>query len=241
MEYADLTRRDKNPLKRLVQRRRLADAISLIPLEIHPHTIVDFGAGDGELCRQLAERYRDATIVCYEPAPRLREEASRILGSIPNVVIAAGIEELDEKRCDVLFCLEVFEHLPAAQTIEAIEAIERLLAENGVGIIGVPIEVYAPALFKGLFRMSRRRGHFDAQLGNILKATIGAVPRNRPVAEIGPGLPYHKHHLGFDFRMLRKQLEEYFEIVDTRYSPLGVFGSWFNSEVSYVVRRNLAG
>ena len=45
MSYADLTRRDANPVKRWLQSRRLEDALRLIPSDAQ--TVVDFGGGDG--------------------------------------------------------------------------------------------------------------------------------------------------------------------------------------------------
>jgi hypothetical protein len=69
----------------------------------------------------------------------------------------------------------------------AIAAIHRLLKPAGIAVIGVPHELFLPALFKGLFRASRRYGEFDAIPGNIFKALTGRPPLQRPVAEIHPG------------------------------------------------------
>jgi SAM-dependent methyltransferase len=240
MAYADITRNDRNPLKRYVQRRRLADALQLVPATLDPRTVVDFGAGDGALCQLLALSFARARILCFEPSSTLRAEAVENLRDILNVSIIANLDELPHKHCDLLFCLEVFEHLPAPQTVEAIRAIKSILSEEGMAVIGVPIELFWPALVKGLFRMARRHGEYDAGIANIVRATAGVPPRDRPVAEIAPGLPYHFHHLGFDHRCLRAQLEAEFEIVRTRCSPCRWLGAWGNLEIYYLLKKRPA-
>ena len=237
MTYRDITRNDKNPIKRLVQRRRLADALSLVGSDARPRTIIDFGAGDGELCKRLAARFRGARILCYEPVAWLRAEAAALVADTASVVIASRLDQLPAGEGDLVFCMEVFEHLPPRQTAEAIDAIDRVLADEGLAVIGVPLEVFAPALLKGLFRMARRYGEFDAVAGNVVLAVLGNPPGDRPVAEIAPGLPYHFHHLGFDHRRLRGQLEERFAILRTAGSPFRLLGTWLNSEVYYVLRK----
>jgi trans-aconitate methyltransferase len=237
MSYADITRNDKSFVKRFVQRRRLADAFSLIPKNINPRTIIDFGAADGELCRQLASRFPEARIFCYEPAISLRQEAVALLKDIPSVVIAATVDELPQGEGDLLFCMEVFEHLPVQQTTDALTAIHKLLSKEGAALLGVPVEVFLPALFKGLFRMTRRYSAFDANLKNILLATCGFPPRERPVEEITEGAPYHFQHLGFDYRRFRQQLEEYFTIRRIVGSPAKFLPPWLNSELYFVLQK----
>jgi SAM-dependent methyltransferase len=237
MPYADITRNDRNPVKRFLQRRRLADALSLVQSSVPPRTIIDFGAGDGELCRLLAGRFPESKIVCYEPTPSLRQEAAVLLSDVSSVVICASVDELSFAEADLLFCLEVFEHLPARQTEEALAAIRRLLAPDGIAVIGVPVEVHAPAIAKGLFRMTRRYGDFDANAKNILRAAAGRPPGGRPVIELSDGAPYHQPHLGFDHRRLRRQLDEHFAILRTVGSPAKHLPAWLNSEVYFVVRK----
>jgi SAM-dependent methyltransferase len=237
MAYADITRNDKNAIKRFLQRRRLCDALSLLRDRPRPQNIVDFGGGDGELCRRLAVRFPEAHIVCYEPSPSLREEAASVLQSSHTIVMASDLNQLPEGQSDLLFCMEVFEHLPPRQTAEALEAIHHVLADDGIAIIGVPLELFAPALLKGLFRMTRRYGAFDASARHVVGAALGILPRQRPVAEIVPGLPYYAYHLGFDHGRFREQLEEQFQVLQTAGSPVRWLRTWLNSEVYYVVQK----
>ena len=229
--YSDITVRDRNSVKSYLQRRRLRDALSVLDSLDGDFAgeLLDFGAGSGELTRIVAERFPRASVYCYEPAPDLLEEARRNLSGLENVVLVPSLEKLEGKKFRYVFCLEVFEHLPRRETARAIKAIRRLLGREGAAVVGVPNELFLPALVKGLFRMTRRYGAFDARPGNVLRAAVGRPPERRPVREITPGLPYHFHHTGFDHRALRRTLSETFEVERQFASPIG--GELLGTEV----------
>lgn len=199
--YAGLTRNDPNPVKRWLQRRRLDDALRAAePTE--PLCIVDYGGGDGALTAMAAERWPDAELICFEPAPQLAAEARALLAGVEQAEVLEATAGIADGTADLIFCCEVFEHLPEAQTQAALAEIARILMPGGRVVIGVPVEIGPPALLKGLFRMVRRPGAFDARPGHVLGAAMGKPPRARPEEEIAPGLPYFPHHMGFDYRAL---------------------------------------
>jgi 2-polyprenyl-3-methyl-5-hydroxy-6-metoxy-1,4-benzoquinol methylase len=236
MRYSKKTTNDKNLLKRFVQRRRLADALSTLR-HLDPGfsgRLLDFGAGGGELTGMLARRFPASNVVCYEPAPGLFEEAREDLAGLSNVEFAPTFEELKGRRFEYAFCLEVFEHLPPRQTGQAIRRLNRLLAPGGTLVVGVPNELFVPALAKGVFRMTRRYGAFDARPANVLKAALGRPPKTRPVQRIARGLPYHMAHTGFDHRRLEKGLSETFEPMRSFGSPIDA-APWLLSSEIYLV------
>src|SRR5215210_7518295 len=190
MSYSGITVHDKNPIKRYLQRRRLRDALSPLGAlgERFAGRFLDFGAGNGELTKAIAQRFPRAKVFCYEPAPDLLEEARQNLSGLDNVVLVSSLEELKGLTFRYVFCLEVFEHLPSRETVRAIRAIKRLLANRGIAVVGVPNELFLPALLKGLFRMKGRYGAYDARFGNVFRAAIGRPPDKRPVREIAHGL-----------------------------------------------------
>lgn len=133
MNYTDQTIRDKNPIKRFLQRRRLTDALRVLR-HLDPGysgSVLDFGAGNGELSRLVAGRFPNAKIVCYEPAPKLFEEARRNLSGTRNVVFAQSFEDIRRMRFEHAFCLEVFEHLPPRESQQAINRLNKLLVTGG--------------------------------------------------------------------------------------------------------------
>ena len=237
MAYADITVDDPNRVKRWIQRQRFRDALKVLE-RIPPGTpvdILDFGGGDGELLKQCLRAHPRLRACLYEPTPRLRREAETKLASHP-VEIVDDLRDLEGRRFDFVFCLEVFEHLPEIETTRAITDIHRLLKPGGLAVLGVPHELFLPALIKGMFRMVRRFGAFDAHPLNILRASLGRPPTPRPVKEIAPGFSYHFHHVGFDHRELESLLARRFEIVSRWFSPARALGPVLNSEVYYLLR-----
>jgi SAM-dependent methyltransferase len=230
--YARKTFSDSNPVKRYFQRTRLRDALRLVENDPAPERVIDFGAGNGELCKSLAGVFPQAAIVCYEPHPDLLAQARDNLADAGNVLCTA---EIPREPADLVFCLEVFEHLPERETGQVTGHLAGLLRDGGRAIVGVPIEVGIPALYKGLFRMARRFGDHDARPGNILSAVLGEPPRERPIVELLPGSGYHLHHLGFDHRAFRKHLDRDFQILAVAASPFPSLGAGVNSELLFVV------
>ena len=159
MAYADITIRDRNPIKRWVQRRRFSDALKVLRgAQLGDRLcVLDFGAGDGELVRQMASTAAIEAWV-FEPTPSLLAEAREKLSPIDSVVFLTSLDSVESDTFDYVFCLEVFEHLPEKETAEAIAEIHRLLKSDGLAVVAVPHELFLPAMLKGLFRMSRRYG-----------------------------------------------------------------------------------
>lgn len=232
MSYANATTNDPNPVKRWIQRRRFVDSLRVFTrFQPRPSaTILDFGGGIGDLLRVIHDFSPALDCCLYEPIPVLAEQAKAHLRDLPQIEITLQLGLQHWHKFDYVFCLEVFEHLPPTQTTEVIELLRRVVKPEGVIIVSVPHEIYLPAMAKGLFRMARRYGSFDARWGNMLACTMGSPPTERPIAELAPGYPFHPHHLGFDFRALERRLRTSFQVVETWFSPLPLLGPVLNSE-----------
>jgi SAM-dependent methyltransferase len=233
--YADKTFSDRNPLKRYLQQRRLRDAMALVQGLADPAVVVDFGAGNGEFCKYLVTRFPAAQVFCFEPHPGLLQQARENLAAHASVSFHSEFEELPIGQADLVFCLEVFEHLPTAESAQALARMVSLLGGTGHAVIGVPVEIGLPALYKGVFRMARRYGAFDARLGNVLGSSLGRPPAERPVVELMPGSYYHLHHLGFDHRSFRLHLEPHFRLIRQSTSPMPLGGTWLNAELNLLL------
>lgn len=238
MSYSEITFGDKNPVKRWLQRRRLVSALAAAGRpDPPPSQVCDFGAGNGELCKLLVKRFPRAGIICYEPEAGLLDEARENLAGLPGIDLCPDMGHLEKASVDLLFCLEVFEHLPPAETAAALQRIADLLKPGGKTVIGVPVEIGIPALYKGLFRMVRRFGAFDADPGNILLCLAGNPPKHRPAAELGPGLNYYFEHLGFDYRRLMVQLGRYFKRPSITASPFPFLGPRLMPEIYFTLEK----
>ncbi len=239
MKYADITFNDRNPVKRRLQRIRLDHALKV--LEELPDDfagrVLDFGAGNGELSRQIARRFPRAIVIAYEPVPDLNQEAREHLEEVPQVQVVASLKEFSRESFDLIFALEVFEHLPDGPFDEALEQVTRLAQTGASLVFGVPNELFLPALVKGLFRMTRRFGEVDAVPGNILRASLGKPPTARPVKEIAPGLPYIVRHMGFDYRRFREELARRFRVWKIYGSPFPFLPPALNFEVYFLCQK----
>jgi SAM-dependent methyltransferase len=237
MKYSDITINDPNPIKRFIQKRRFVDALSLFPTHINPNVILDFGGGNGQLSLQLLNKFSDKKIICYEPVPILMKEAEDNLKGKGGIRLIDSIKKITAASVDLVYCLEVLEHLPENETQKVISDIYSILKNNGVAIFGVPNELYFAALYKGIFRIMRRYGKFDACIKNVLKCIIGRPPEERPVGEIARGLAYHFYHLGYDYRCLPSLLAGRFKILDCIPSPIRILGCYINPEIYYIVQK----
>lgn len=189
------------------------------------------------MCKFLLEHFPEARVICYEPAPQLLDEARENLKEFSNVEFFQHVCDVEIESVDLLFCLEVFEHLPLKETQDVIHEIENLLKHDGMLIVGVPVEIGIPALYKGIFRMIRRYGAFDANLKNVLSSVIGYPPKNRPSGDIAPGFRFHFEHTGFDFRTLKRTLGEYFTLVSITTSPFPKLGAWLMPEIYFTTQK----
>lgn len=242
VNYADITTNDRNPVKRWLQNRRLAHGLRLLRdlQSDFKGRVLDYGAGNGELARRLSQKFPRAEFVCFEPSAGYHEQVVDNISGCPNVRAANRINELEIHSFDIVFCLEVLEHLPERETREVFDNMSRLLKAGGRLIIGVPNEIYLAGLVKGIFRMTRRYGDYDARIGNILKSAFGRPPLDRPVAELDRGLRYIFRHTGFDYRRLQRMLAADFDITEIYGSPLSGWPLFFNSEVYFMCRNTAA-
>ncbi len=237
MAYSDITFKDKNRIKRWLQQRRLVVATRIADGRFSPQCVLDFGAGNGELCKLIALKFPRAKIICYEPTQSLMEEAKENLADLPQVHFCADVAKIADGSVELIFCLEVFEHLPKMETENALGQFKRLLSSYGRAVIGVPIEIGIPALYKGIFRMSRRFGAFDATIKNVVLATLCFPPKERPLLEIAPGLAFHHKHMGFDYRIFQALLHMRFRLQKVTTSPFSIFGTYLNPEVNFLVQK----
>lgn len=235
MSYADITVNDPNPVKRYLQQRRLDDALRMVREDLTSDTkVIDLGGGDGYLVKRVLSIAPGARAVCYEPADSLRAQAEETLRTFPSAYVTSVID--DEERYDLVFCCEVFEHLPAPQTEDLIAVIRRKLAPGGTAIVGVPNEIHLMALLKGMFRMARRYGEYDAVPSRVFRAAIGRPDFARREANLD-GLPYYYEHIGFDYRALEASLHTELTVSTVYGSPLPFLPKALASEIYFVCRK----
>jgi len=243
MKYSELTINDPNFIKRFLQRYRFKTAISLFDKYVakKPKHILDYGAGSAQLIKELIEKIKQENkYYVYEPTKYLMDEAKDNLVDLNynEIHFFDNSNFIKSNEIDVLFCLEVFEHLPKEEINNVISDIKKLITQDGIAIIGVPIEIGIPALYKGIFRMTRRYGEYDACIRNVVLSLLYSPPSNRPTREITDGFKYHRHHVGFDLRTLFDKFNKEFTIIDMRSSPFSFLGRFINPEYYFVLKKS---
>ncbi len=239
INYADITFNDRNPIKRKLQRIRLWHSLSIlknVPRNF-TSTLLDFGSGDATLCTQIATLWPKFQIFSYEPTPELREQALLNIHNFNNIYIIDSLDSLKKKTFDYIFCLEVLEHLSIQEIEKVLRHIYELSHSKTFIVIGIPNEIYLSALIKGIFRMTRRFGDVDAIPSNILKATIGKPPLDRPIGNISKGLPYIFRHMGFDHRKIKTILKKRFHIHHFYGSPFPYLSDVTNFELYFICQK----
>ena len=237
--YANVTINDKNIFKRNLQKTRYRHALLALK-ELSPSfsgNILDYGCGNGQLCKYISESFPVADLTMYEPASELREEAAGNLKDYLQIRITDSISNISASFFDVIFCLAVFEHILEDRYCVMLNDFNKLLKSDGLLVIGVPVEVHLPALFKGVFRMGRRYGAYDANIKNVFRCVIGKPPGNRPISNIDVSLPYYFDHLGFNERIFRNELIKHFKIYRIYGSPLPFLWVGLNFEKYYLCKK----
>jgi SAM-dependent methyltransferase len=239
--YADITTEDPNAVKRWLQNRRLDDALWRVEVRSgsgFAGRMLDFGGGDGALCRRFLTRFPAATAISFDPSATMLEQAAERAGRSP-VLLTGSTASIDSASIDLITCCEVFEHLPATQVDEALSEISRLLSATGTLVLGVPNELYLMALAKGVFRMSRRNGQYDARWDTVLPAAKGHPRADRPELDLD-GYPFIFPHTGFDYRTTVADLRNHgFRVEATHGSPIRRGPHLVHSELYFVCRKVL--
>jgi hypothetical protein len=137
---------------------------------------------------------------------------------------ASDLAFLRQRRFDVSICLETLEHIPPEDVDDYLSLLATITTD--VLVVTVPIEFGPVFLAKHLAkRMSRKlSGEEDRSysLSEIMFATLGMTSRVR-----------RGEHKGFDYRWLRKKLEQFFIVRELQGTPFRLLG-WLNFGMGFV-------
>ena len=112
-------------------------------------------------------------ISAYEPLIGRYDEVKLNISSYKNMNVYHKYDEIG-KRYEVIFCMEVFEHLNKKLTVDALQNnISNLLTKNGVCIVSVPIETGIGGFLKNIIRVIIGQTHSGLTFKNIFKILLG--------------------------------------------------------------------
>lgn len=226
-------------------RRRFETALALVAAGAG-RPLLDYGCGDGTFLALAHERFPDS--VGLEVDPGLVRACTDRFGHLGGLrfMLASEADALEAGRFGVILCTEVLEHCPADAVDAALARMRRLVAAAGRVVISVPVETGLPLVVKQAARAIaarrvssdyRHRERYGAREFLRMLAPGDRVVVDRPVyeTEFESGIPNRYHgHKGFNWRAMRKRVNENFRVVETRFSPVTGLGAQFASQAWFV-------
>jgi hypothetical protein len=247
--YAEQTHNNPYWLIRYPHRKRAALALSALLAE-RPNSLLDYGAGDGHLITEMmsASRGFPERIVAYEPIADMREHLKQQLSRMGSetVELVATVDEAlaiaPNGGYDAIGCLGVLEHMGLRQRRVFVELVMRGLSSRGRCVIDVPVEIGISLLIKEFGRRTLK-GRPNLYRGRELVMAVAGARVEDPHRFEDPGPSWIQNHRGFDYRLLRRELEQDLEFIHTKCSPFPQLPPWLcNQEVLWTVRpRNQVG
>jgi 2-polyprenyl-3-methyl-5-hydroxy-6-metoxy-1,4-benzoquinol methylase len=230
MKPAEWTTGNRSVLKRFTHAARFKKAVELVAPR-NGDRILDYGCSDGYFLELLNGAGAKIRAYGYDPlwsdykVNKIPTDATR------GIRFTDDLSVYDNESFDKIACLEVLEHLEAPSLDEALADFGRLLAESGIAIISVPVEVGPASLLKNCARIILNQAHENTTPATVARSFLGL-----PVARRGDG-SYILSHVGFDFRGLECKFAAMgFDIVNRTFSPFSYLGRFLNSQVFYVLR-----
>jgi 2-polyprenyl-3-methyl-5-hydroxy-6-metoxy-1,4-benzoquinol methylase len=208
--------------------------------------LLDYGCGDGTFIALTHGTF--GTVIGADIDAAQLEECRRRLGDLSGVSFVRTAElggAAHSGAYDVVTCMEVLEHCLDAERVRVLDDLRRLLAEGGLIVISVPIEVGPALLGKQFFRaVAAWRGHGDYQYREtyspreLAAAALGGshLTRAEYSVETPAGPVRYCGHKGFDWRVLEQEIRQRFTVECRLFTPLGPLGPWLNSQVWFVCR-----
>lgn len=214
--------------------------------EIGGRRLLDYGCGDGTFLSLMMSQIDPDGIqeaVGAEVGMDQISDCRRRLGTLDGVSFV-GISDLDRaefsQAFDMVVCTEVLEHVVDRE--EALNRLKRVLAPSGHLIISVPVETGFPLLIKQTARrIAGWRGLGDYpgmspySWGELLRSFFAANKQHmiRPIHGVPEGRPFHDHK-GFNWKVLKAEVELNFEIQRMLTSPLSLGGTQLASQVWFL-------
>lgn len=206
--------------------------------------LVDYGCGDGTFVAMVHGAFRES--VGLDVDPKQIDEAAARLGHLPGVRFALTAAAFGDPqppvRFDAVTCMEVLEHCLEDERRRVIGELRRLVTEDGLVVVSVPIEIGVSLAGKQLGRaLAGLRGLGDYRHREryspveFARGLFGLGVRRVMLEGRGPNGPYRYYgHKGFDYRDVARELETHFTIVRRLYSPMPALGRFLNSQAWFV-------
>ena len=226
-KYRDYTRDTTEVLKRLAHGPRLSEAARMVPIT-GATKVLDYGCGDGGLFENLLGRTDEGNLYGFDPnlLHEMDEDTRRRVTTFSdaNQLVAQHVGYFD-----VVFCLEVCEHLSPAENQRLLENIKTLLKPGGHAVIGVPLESGLSGFLKNIYR-SAKGGRQGASVGIACRTLLG-----QSIAREFDEHGWNGSHIGFEHREFKNTLESHgLSVLASRCLPWKYLGTVLNNEIYFI-------
>lgn len=226
MNYAALTIGSKSRLKRWSHGARFNSALAAVSIPDGAR-ILDYGTGEAYLLSLIAAHHSSAELWGFDPM--LADQARETVKGSARII--EDRDALPASYFDIIFCMEVLEHLRPDLREEVVTEIVRTLAPGGTAVISVPIETGMTAIVKNAARFAAGARH-KGSVKDILRSAL-----RRPVARVEQD-DYIPSHIGFDYHVLPPLFAKYGLIQEwVGYSPMPILRGVVNSQITYRLRK----
>jgi 2-polyprenyl-3-methyl-5-hydroxy-6-metoxy-1,4-benzoquinol methylase len=209
--------------------------------------LLDYGCGDATFLEMVGTQFPDSTGANADL--KEMEECERRFGNRPGPRLLATSDLASPEHSaayDVVTCMEVLEHCVGGDIDAVLRDLARTVTPGGAVIISVPIETGPPLIAKQIVRRVAALRILDYKFNQrytpreffkmLLAGEKSAI--QRPVYASATG-QYHAHK-GFNWRYMRRRVDETLQIERTAFSPLGWLGGIANSQAWFICRRRSA-
>jgi hypothetical protein len=247
--YAKTTYANSHWLIRYPHRKRFNKAAELL-LSNEPRVLFDYGAGDGEWVARLLESPLASSVelaVAYDPTPRQHTKARKRLAPWSDrAVVATNLDDalaaLGGQQIDALACLEVLEHLSLRERQRFYRFSAEHLAEGGLCLIDVPVEIGPTLVVKQFGRRVLKGWPKGYTFTELMKPVLGMRIRDPRRFDPEGEEDWIGAHIGFDYRELRDEVSEWMPVERSVTTPLGALPPWLgNQEVMLLARGTGSG
>jgi trans-aconitate methyltransferase len=109
---------------------------------IHPKNILEIGSGIGEICYRLASKLQDTQVFGFDISEKSIELANKLFNK-PNLSFIRHDSINDVKfkndiKFDIIFLMDVYEHIAVNSRVELHSFIRQNLSENGYIFLSCP-------------------------------------------------------------------------------------------------------
>jgi 2-polyprenyl-3-methyl-5-hydroxy-6-metoxy-1,4-benzoquinol methylase len=139
--------------------------------------------------------------------------------------------------------MEVLEHV--LNPDQFLDNFHRWLAPGGILLLSVPVEIGLSVVIKQAVRQIngwRGIGDYPGTTsytwGEMVRAVFAGPTQHveRPIHRNPDGSEFHDHK-GFNWRLLRRKIQDRFELLDERSSPVAWLPAWVASQMWFKARK----